>query len=391
MEKQHNEAVVVAYGRSAVAKSGKKGALRQMHPVTIGGLTLKGVLEKVPELDPALVEDVIVGCAIPERKQGFNFARLMVARAGLPDSVCGMTVNRFCSSGLQAIALAASQIECGIADVIVAGGVEFLTSIGMGTPEQYQCKELKEIDDGPYLSMGITAENVARRYGVSRAEMEALAVESHRRAHAAQEAGVFDAEIVPVNAVQEDGSTALFRRDEGIRPGTTAEKLAELKPCFLEDGLVTAATSSQVSDGAAAVVLMSREKAEQLGVRPIARFLGFAVAGVDPSYMGIGPIYAVPKIMARTGLTVADMDVIELNEAFAAQAIPCIRELGIDTQRQLNPNGGAMALGHPLGATGGILTCKLLNELTRRRGRYGLVTMCVGGGMGAAGIYEMLD
>ncbi len=183
--------------------------------------------------------------------------------------------------------------------------------------------------------------------------MEALAVESHRRAHAAQEAGVFDAEIVPVNAVQEDGSTALFRRDEGIRPGTTAEKLAELKPCFLEDGLVTAATSSQVSDGAAAVVLMSREKAEQLGVRPIARFLGFAVAGVDPSYMGIGPIYAVPKIMARTGLTVADMDVIELNEAFAAQAIPCIRELGIDTQRQLNPNGGAMALGHPLGATGG--------------------------------------
>ena len=200
-----------------------------------------------------------------------------------------------------------------------------------------------------------------------------------------------DAEIVPVNAVQEDGSTALFRRDEGIRPGTTAEKLAELKPCFLEDGLVTAATSSQVSDGAAAVVLMSREKAEQLGVRPIARFLGFAVAGVDPSYMGIGPIYAVPKIMARTGLTVADMDVIELNEAFAAQAIPCIRELGIDTQRQLNPNGGAMALGHPLGATGGILTCKLLNELTRRRGRYGLVTMCVGGGMGAAGIYEMLD
>ena len=391
MEKQHNEAVVVAYGRSAVAKSGKKGALRQMHPVTIGGLTLKGVLEKVPELDPALVEDVIVGCAIPERKQGFNFARLMVARAGLPDSVCGMTVNRFCSSGLQAIALAASQIECGIADVIVAGGVEFLTSIGMGTPEQYQCKELKEIDDGPYLSMGITAENVARRYGVSRAEMEALAVESHRRAHAAQEAGVFDAEIVPVNAVQEDGSTALFRRDEGIRPGTTAEKLAELKPCFLEDGLVTAATSSQVSDGAATVVLMSREKAEQLGVRPIARFLGFAVAGVDPSYMGIGPIYAVPKIMARTGLTVADMDVIELNEAFAAQAIPCIRELGIDTQRQLNPNGGAMALGHPLGATGGILTCKLLNELTRRRGRYGLVTMCVGGGMGAAGIYEMLD
>ena len=390
MSQTVREVVVAAYGRTGIAKA-RKGGLHLTHPVDFTGQLLAGVVRKVPQLAVSEIDDVVLGCARPQEIQCSNIGRLSALRAGFPASVPGQTVSRLCSSGLQAIGSAANSIAVGEADVIVAGGVEFLTSIGMGTPEQYQCKELKEIDDGPYLSMGITAENVARRYGVSRAEMEALAVESHRRAHAAQEAGVFDAEIVPVNAVQEDGSTALFRRDEGIRPGTTAEKLAELKPCFLEDGLVTAATSSQVSDGAAAVVLMSREKAEQLGVRPIARFLGFAVAGVDPSYMGIGPIYAVPKIMARTGLTVADMDVIELNEAFAAQAIPCIRELGIDTQRQLNPNGGAMALGHPLGATGGILTCKLLNELTRRRGRYGLVTMSVGGGMGAAGIYEMLD
>ena len=320
MSQTVREVVVAAYGRTGIAKA-RKGGLHLTHPVDFTGQLLAGVVRKVPQLAVSEIDDVVLGCARPQEIQCSNIGRLSALRAGFPASVPGQTVSRLCSSGLQAIGSAANSIAVGEADVIVAGGVEFLTSIGMGTPEQYQCKELKEIDDGPYLSMGITAENVARRYGVSRAEMEALAVESHRRA----------------------------------------------------------------------VVLMSREKAEQLGVRPIARFLGFAVAGVDPSYMGIGPIYAVPKIMARTGLTVADMDVIELNEAFAAQAIPCIRELGIDTQRQLNPNGGAMALGHPLGATGGILTCKLLNELTRRRGRYGLVTMCVGGGMGAAGIYEMLD
>lgn len=248
MSQTVREVVVAAYGRTGIAKA-RKGGLHLTHPVDFTGQLLAGVVRKVPQLAVSEIDDVVLGCARPQEIQCSNIGRLSALRAGFPASVPGQTVSRLCSSGLQAIGSAANSIAVGEADVIVAGGVEFLTSIGMGTPEQYQCKELKEIDDGPYLSMGITAENVARRYGVSRAEMEALAVESHRRAHAAQEAGVFDAEIVPVNAVQEDGSTALFRRDEGIRPGTTAEKLAELKPCFLEDGLVTAATSSQVSDG----------------------------------------------------------------------------------------------------------------------------------------------
>lgn len=390
MEQKVREVVVAAYGRTGIAKA-RKGGLHLTHPVDFTGQLLAGLMKKLPQLPLEEIDDVVIGCARPQEIQCSNVGRLSALRAGFPASVPGQTVSRLCSSGLQAIGTAANAIAVGEADVIVAGGVEFLTAIGMGTPEEYQCEELREIDPGPYLPMGITAENVAKRCRVTREEMEALAVESHRKAHAAQEAGVFEAEIIPVLARQEDGSRALFQKDEGIRPGTTAEALAKLKPCFLEDGLVTAATSSQVSDGAAAVVLMSREKAEAAGISPIARFLGFAVAGVEPAYMGLGPIYAVPKIMARTGLTVADMDVIELNEAFAAQAIPCIRELGIDPERQLNPNGGAMALGHPLGATGGILTCKLLNELSRRKGRYGLVTMCVGGGMGAAGIYEMLS
>ena len=372
MEKQHNEAVVVAYGRSAVAKSGKKGALRQMHPVTIGGLTLKGVLEKVPELDPALVEDVIVGCAIPERKQGFNFARLMVARAGLPDSVCGMTVNRFCSSGLQAIALAASQIECGIADVIVAGGVESMTA----------CPVNLDISDT------FDSELLAERYGITRREMEELAVESHRRAAAAQDAGKFDDEIIPLPGVDPEGNDIVFDKDQGIRRDTNLETLASMKPCFKENGRVTASTSSQTSDAAAFVVLMSRSKAEELGIPPVAVLEGYAVAGCEPDYMGLGPIYAVPKVMKKTGLTVSDMAVVELNEAFAAQAIPCMRKLGLDPAKT-NPNGGAMALGHPQGATGAFLTCKLLGELRRTGGKYGMVTMCIGGGMGAAGIYKM--
>lgn len=389
MEKQHNEAVVVAYGRSAVAKSGKKGALRQMHPVTIGGLTLKRVLEKVPELDPALVEDVIVGCAIPERKQGFNFARLMVARAGLPDSVCGMTVNRFCSSGLQAIALAASQIECGIADVIVAGGVESMTAcpVNLDISDTFD-SELLAMRKEEYIPMGLTAENVAERYGITRREMEELAVESHRRAAAAQDAGKFDDEIIPLPGVDPEGNDIVFDKDQGIRRDTNLETLASMKPCFKENGRVTAATSSQTSDAAAFVVLMSRSKAEELGIPPVAVLEGYAVAGCEPDYMGLGPIYAVPKVMKKTGLTVSDMAVVELNEAFAAQAIPCMRKLGLDPAKT-NPNGGAMALGHPQGATGAFLTCKLLGELRRTGGKYGMVTMCIGGGMGAAGIYKM--
>ena len=239
------------------------------------------------------------------------------------------------------------------------------------------------------MSMGLTAENVAEKYGVTREEMEALAYQSHMRAAAAQDAGKFDDEIIPVPGVDVDGNPILFFKDQGIRRTTTMESLAALKPCFKEDGIVTAATSSQTSDGAGFVVLMSREKAEELGIKPIARFVGFAVAGCEAAYMGLGPIYAVPKVMKQTGLTVDDMDVIELNEAFAAQAIPCMKELGMDPAK-VNPNGGAMAMGHPMGATGAVLTCKALNELKRTGGKYALITMCIGGGMGAAGIYEML-
>jgi len=384
-----NDAVVVAYGRSAVAKSGKKGALRQMHPVTLGGLTLKGVLEKVPQLDPALVEDVIVGCAIPERKQGFNFARLMVARAGLPDSVCGMTVNRFCSSGLQAIALAAAQIQCGIADVMVAGGVESMTScpVNLDISDTFD-PELLKLRSEEYMPMGLTAENVAERFGVTRREMDEFSVESHRRAAAAQDAGKFDDEIIPLNGVDLEGNPIVFDKDQGIRRDTNLETLSGMRPCFKEGGKVTAATSSQTSDAAAFVVLMSRGKAEELGIKPIATLEGYAVAGCEPDYMGMGPIYAVPKALKKAGLTIADMDVVELNEAFAAQAIPCMRELGLDPVKT-NPNGGAVALGHPQGATGAFLTCKLLSELGRTGGKYGMVTMCIGGGMGAAGIYKM--
>ncbi len=386
---QHRQAVVVAYGRSAVAKSGKKGALRNMHPVTLGGLTLEGVLAELPELEPGQVEDLIVGCAIPERKQGYNMARLVAARAGLPDSVCGMTINRFCSSGLQAIALAAGQIACGVADIIVAGGIESMTAcpVNLDISDTFD-PELLSMREEEYIPMGLTAENVATRYGVSRREMDEMAVESHRRAAAAQDAGLFDEEIVPLPGVDAEGNTIVFDKDQGIRRDTTLEKLAGLKPCFREGGVVTAATSSQTSDAAAFVVLMTREKAEELGVKPIAVLESFAVAGCAPDYMGLGPIYAAPKALKKAGLTVADLDVVELNEAFAAQAIPCIKELGLDPAKT-NPNGGAMALGHPQGATGAFLTCKLLSQLRRTGGRYGMVTMCIGGGMGAAGIYRM--
>ena len=391
MQTSNQKAVVVAYGRSAVAKSGKKGALRQMHPVTIGGLTLKGMLEKLPQLPASEIEDVIVGCAIPERKQGYNMARLVAARAGLPDTVCGMTVNRFCSSGLQTIALAAAQIECGMADVLVAGGVESMTScpVNVDISDTFD-PDLVASRKEEYMPMGLTAENVAARFGVTRREMEEMAVESHRRAAAAQDAGKFRDEIIPLPGVDIEGAPICFDQDQGIRRDTNLETLAGMKPCFKENGLVTAATSSQTSDAAAFVVLMSQNKAKELGIRPIATLEQFAVAGCAPDYMGLGPIYAVPKVLKRAGLTVADLDVVELNEAFAAQAIPCMKELGLDPE-WTNPNGGAMALGHPQGATGAFLTCKLLSELRRRNGTYGMVTMCIGGGMGAAGIYKMWD
>lgn len=384
------EAVIVAYGRSPIGKA-PKGVFRSTHPVDLGAQTLKGVLARVPQLDSAQIDDVVVGCAYPEERQGWQFSRVIVQRAGLPDSVCAQTLTRFCSSGLQAIATGANAILAGQADVIVAGGVESMSQVKkMAYPEEYWESYLAEHYPEAYMGPGLTAENVAERWKVSRADMDAMAVESHRRADQAQQAGLFDEEIIPVYANTDDGDRVLVTRDEGVRPGTNAEKLAQLKPCFVENGSVTAATSSQMSDGAAFVVLMSRQKAEALGVEPLARLVGFAVGGCPAEVMGIGPIYAVPKVLERTGLALEDMEVIELNEAFASQALVCIRELGMNPER-VNPNGGALALGHPLGATGAALTCKVLSQLRRNGGRYGMVTMCIGGGMGAAGIFELLN
>ena len=382
------EVVILACGRSAIGKA-IKGSLKNEHPVENGAQILRGVLDRVPDLDRNDIEDVVIGCARHLEKQGKNMARLIALRAGLPNTVCGQTINRFCSSGLQAVATAANAIACGQMNVVVAGGVETMNADSVKPDKPNEVPWLIE-NVNVYIPMGMTAENVAKAYGITREEMDAFAVESHRKATAAREAGKFKKEIVPMQVKNEAGEMVTFDTDECIRPNTTMEGLANLKPCFIPDtGLVTAGTASQMSDGAAMVVMASREYADAHGLKPLARFVGFAVVGVDPTMMGIGPMKAVPKVMAATGLTVQDMDVIEINEAFAAQAIPCIRELGMDMSK-VNPNGGAIALGHPLGATGSILICKALSELERTGGRYGLVTMCVGLGMGAAGIIERL-
>ena len=383
----NKKAVIVAYGRSPLARA-FKGSFAQTHPVEYSSQVIKGMLAKVPSFDTALIDDVIVGCSNPERYMGFNMGRLIAQRSGLPDSVPGQTVNRFCSSGLQTIATAANAIMAGAMDVIIAGGVEMMSSISMNFPEEFQDKKLVEQIPASYLAMGLTAENVAEQYNVSRADMEIMATESHQKAAAAQAAGKFDEEIIPVTIDTENGPVVVTK-DEGIRPGTTPETLATMNPVFKEDGVVTAATSSQMTDGAAFVLIMSEEKALELGLKPIAVFRGYAVGGVAASVMGIGPIVAIPKVMEKSGLSIADMDVIELNEAFAAQALACIRELDIPMEK-VNPNGGAMALGHPLGGTGAVLVCKALSELKRNGGRYGLISMCIGGGMGAAGIFELV-
>lgn len=380
------DAVIVAYGRSPLAKA-FKGSFAKTHPIEYGAQTLKGVIAKLPGFDPAVVDDVIVGCATPEKYTAYNIGRLIAQRADLPDSVPGQTVNRFCSSGLQTIATAANAIMANQMDVVIAGGIEMMTGINMLLPEEYQDAMLAEQVPGTYISMGLTAENVAERYGITRHDMEVMAVESHKKAAAAQGAGKFIEEIIPITVNAENGQIAVTQ-DEGIRPNTNIEDLATLKTPFKEDGAVTAATSSQMTDGTGFVVLMAREKAEELSYTPVAKFVSFAVGGVAADVMGLGPIVAVPKVMKKAGLTLADMDVIEINEAFASQAIACIRELKMPLEK-VNPNGGAMALGHPLGATGAILTCKALSELKRINGRYALITMCIGGGMGAAGIFEM--
>lgn len=389
MSKELRNAVIVAYGRSPVGKA-RKGSFADVHPATYAAETLKGVLAKVPQLNPMDIDDVIVGCAMTQGTQGNNFGRIVTMAAGLPDDVPALTVNRFCSSGLQTIAQGASMIMSGMADVIVAGGAESMSTVPMmsETEDDFE-PTLYKNRPGAYMSMGLTAENVADEYGITRVEMEQMAVESHQKAAAAQNAGAFEREIIPVTVTGKSGETRTVTKDEGIRADTSLEGLATLKPAFRENGNVTAATSSQMSDGAGFVVMMSPQKAAELGIKPIARFVGFAVGGVRAEVMGIGPIKAIPKVMEQTGLSIADMDVIELNEAFAAQALPVIRELGLPPEK-VNPRGGAMALGHPLGATGAVLTCKALSYLEDTNGKYALITMCIGGGMGAAGIIERL-
>lgn len=382
------EVVIVSYGRSAVCRA-RKGSFAGTHPIEYSAQVLKGVLDKIPQLDRADIEDVIMGCAVQHNKTSMNIAKSVVARAELPECVSGHTINRFCSSGLQAIATAANAIAMGQGDVIVAGGVEDMTGTFEPYPVENQDPWLNEHAPGAYMAMGITAENIVKDRGLTREEMDQMAVESHQKAAKAQKEGKLAPSIIPVTVIDADGNEKVVTEDEGIRPNTNMESLAQLKPCFIpETGTVTAATSSQTSDAAAFVVLMEAEKAKELGIKPIAKLKSFAVAGCDATMMGLGPIYAVPKAMKRAGLTIDDMDVIELNEAFAAQAIPCIRELKMNPEK-VNPYGGAMALGHPMGATGAFLTCKALDYLQDNDGKYGLVTMCIGGGMGAAGIYEM--
>ena len=387
----NKEAVIVGYGRSAVCRA-FKGSFKDIHPIEYSAQVLKGVIARVPGLDPADIEDIIMGCAVQHNTTSMNIAKSVAARAELPASVSGHTINRFCSSGLQAIATAANAIAANQGDVIIAGGVEDMSDTFAPYPAEYQDAWLNEHAPGAYMAMGITAENIVKQYGIRREDMDQMAVESHAKAAAAQAAGKLAPSIIPVTVKDAQGNEKVVDADEGIRPGTSLEKLAALKPCFLpadQGGTVTAATSSQTSDAAAFVVVMDREKAQAIGAKPIARLVSFAVAGCDSTMMGLGPIHAVPKALKRAGLTIDAMDVIELNEAFAAQALPCIRELGMDPKK-VNPYGGAMGLGHPMGATGAFLTCKALDYLRDNGGKYGMVTMCIGGGMGAAGIFELL-
>lgn len=391
------EAVIVAGKRSAVAKA-RRGSLKDTRPDDFAASVVKGLLESVPEIEPGEIEDVIMGCAFPEGEQGMNVARIISQRAGLPTDVSGVTVNRFCSSGLQTIAIAATNIMAGYADVIIAGGVESMTMVPMGGNKFAPNPHLMDQYPETYMSMGHTAEEVARRYGVSREEQDALAVKSHQRAYEAIQKGRFKEEIVPLNVTlkdftPEDGlqiTEKVFDTDEGVRPGTTMEVLASLRPAFQQKGTVTAGNASQMSDGAAAVLVMSGDKAAQLGLKPLAAFRSFAVAGVDPDVMGIGPVAAVPKALEIAGVGLGQVDLIELNEAFASQSLEVMRKLEFDPDR-VNVNGGAIALGHPLGCTGAKLTVSLLHELKRRGGKYGVVTMCIGGGMGAAGVLEMVS
>lgn len=390
------DAVIVSAVRTAVGKA-PKGTLRTTRPDDLCAAAIQGALERVPNLDRKEVEDVIIGCAMPEAEQGMNVARLASLRAGMPIEAAAMTVNRFCASGLQAIAQAAERIRAGGAAVIVAGGTESMSLVPMGGNKVSVNPWLEEHFPGSYMSMGLTAERVARHYGIKRDEADQFALESHQKASAAQAANRFE-EIVPVTVTftVPDGKskprkTELeFSKDEGPRTDTSLDALAKLKPAFHANGTVTAGNSSQTSDGAAAAVVMSSERAQALGLKPLARLVSYAYAGCEPEEMGVGPVYAIPKALRLAGLSLDQIEVIELNEAFAAQSLAVIKCLGLDRSK-VNVNGGAIALGHPLGCTGAKLTATLLAELRRRKAKYGMVTMCVGGGMGAAGIFENLN
>ena len=369
-----------------------KGEFKDTRPDTLAAEAIKAAVAAVPGLEPKAVEDVVIGCAMPEAEQGMNVARQASLLAGLPDSVPAMTVNRFCSSGVQSIAQVAQSIAAGMYDVAVAGGTESMSMVPMGGNKVSANPELMEQQPEIYTSMGATAENVAKRFEVSRADQDAFAAESQRRAAEARKKGVFKDEIIPIETEVFDeagnGHEVTVTEDTILRPDTTLDGLAKLKPAFNPKGTVTAGNASPLTDGAAAAVVMSEEKAKALGVKPLGYFIDFQVAGVPPEIMGIGPVPAVRKLLAKNKLEVKDIDLFELNEAFAAQALYCIRELGIDKSK-VNVNGGAIALGHPLGVTGTRLTATLLRELKRRGGRYGVVTMCIGGGMGAAALFEV--
>jgi len=389
--------VIVAAARTAIGKA-KRGSLATVRPDEMAVAVIKELLKRSESLMLEDVNDVILGCAFPEGEQGLNMSRLVALRAGLPVSVPAETINRFCSSGMQSIAHAAFGIMAGQMDCAIAGGTESMTMVPMTglkfSPNPYLAAEWP----GAYLGMGLTAENVADKYGISRGDQDEFAFHSHRKANRAVESGLFDPEIVPVQVdsveYEKSGnlrkSSLIFKRDEGPRADTTIEALAKLKPAFKEGGTVTAGNSSQMSDGAAAVMIMSKAKADGIGLKPMVRFIAFAVGGVDPEYMGIGPIVAIPKALKLAGIELKDIGIIELNEAFAVQSLAVIRELGINPEIT-NVNGGAIALGHPLGCTGAKLTTQVIYEMKRRGVQYGMVSMCIGGGMGAAGIFENLN
>jgi acetyl-CoA acyltransferase len=393
------EAVIVSSVRTPVGKA-FKGSLRATRPDDLAAIAIQEAIRRVPGLDPKDIEDVIIGCAMPEGEQGNNVARIASQRAGLPAEVPAITINRFCSSGLQSIAMAAERIMIGHADVILAGGTESMSMVPMGGNKVSPNPWLMDHYPDAYLSMGLTAENLAKKYGITREKADEFSLASHKKALAAIAAGKFKDEIVPVevqstvvangtnwHGAKAKSTMAMFEMDEGPRADTSMEALAKLKPAFHVHGTTTAGNSSQTSDGAAAAIVMSAERARALGAKPMARFISFATAGVPAEIMGIGPAFAIPKALKLAGLTLDQIEVIELNEAFAVQSLAVIQEAGLDPAR-INPNGGAIALGHPLGCTGAKLTATILRELERRGARYGMVTMCIGGGMGAAGVFE---